>query len=219
MTFGEGEGHLWCINPAKRGDVSPKLVFNRKSAEPTKPIPHKRLQACVPADGDFVRPNPNSALVWHYQGGDLNGDGKIQFEERFHRSYSPFAIKNGLLVIMDAGGLLHCVDAKTGERYWAHETSWGGHSSVLIFGKHIYACHDRVMSIFRLSGDPKVAMQDGAPLRKLSMGSIIYGTPVLSKNVLYVPTMFDAQLFAITEGANDKKPGGHTAGKSPKTGD
>ncbi len=33
---GEGRGHLWCIDPTKRGDVSPELVFN--SADPTKPI-------------------------------------------------------------------------------------------------------------------------------------------------------------------------------------
>ena len=25
---GEGVGHLWCIDPTKRGDVSPELVFN-----------------------------------------------------------------------------------------------------------------------------------------------------------------------------------------------
>ena len=118
---------------------------------------------------------------------------------------------------MDAGGILHCVDAKTGKPYWTHETL-GGISSVLIFGKHIYACHNRVMSVFRLSGDPTIAMENGEPFRKSTMGSNIYGTPVLSNNVLYVPTMFDAQLFAITEGANEKKPGRHKAGKSPKTG-
>src|SRR5690606_37697904 len=25
---GEGDGHLWCIDPTKRGDVSPTLVYN-----------------------------------------------------------------------------------------------------------------------------------------------------------------------------------------------
>src|SRR4051812_47577214 len=32
---GEGTGHLWCIDPTKRGDVSPELAFN--SAAPDKP--------------------------------------------------------------------------------------------------------------------------------------------------------------------------------------
>ena len=43
---GEGSGHLWCIDPTKRGDVSPTLVFN--AADPKKPIAYKRLQACEP---------------------------------------------------------------------------------------------------------------------------------------------------------------------------
>ncbi len=56
---GEGDGHLWCIDPTKRGDVSPELVFNAKN--PDVPIAPKRNQACVEADGDFTRENPNSA--------------------------------------------------------------------------------------------------------------------------------------------------------------
>src|SRR5262249_26680782 len=63
---GEGKGHLYCIDPTKRGDVSQELVFNK--ADPNTPIAPKRNQACVDADGDFTRPNPNSACVWHYEG-------------------------------------------------------------------------------------------------------------------------------------------------------
>src|SRR5262249_25800319 len=39
---GEGIGHLWCIDPTKRGDVSPELAF--KLPDLTNPIPHRRLQ-------------------------------------------------------------------------------------------------------------------------------------------------------------------------------
>jgi len=38
---GEGDGHLWCIDPTKRGDVSPELVI-RENGEVA---PHRRLQA------------------------------------------------------------------------------------------------------------------------------------------------------------------------------
>jgi outer membrane protein assembly factor BamB len=214
-----GDGHLWCIDPTRRGDVSPELVFNRKSADPTRPIPHKRVQACVPADGDFVRPNPNSALVWHYQGSDLNGDGKLQFEETFHTTTVQPAIKNGLLVIMDSGGIVHCVDARTGKAYWTHDMLADTSSSVLIVGEQIYVSHDSEMSIFQLSADPKVAMRSGAPLRTLNMGRSIFGTPVLSDNVLYVPTNYPPQLFAITEEANDNSAAGLGAGSSPNTDD
>ncbi|MCH8149037.1 MAG: PQQ-like beta-propeller repeat protein, partial [Planctomycetes bacterium] len=70
---GEGIGHLWCIDPTKRGDVSPELVFNKDEGD--KPIPHRRYKAVVKELGDFTKPNPNSAAVWHYSGHDANGDG------------------------------------------------------------------------------------------------------------------------------------------------
>lgn len=40
---GEGEGHLWCIDPTKRGDVSPELVVDRDN----KPLPHFKLHAAT----------------------------------------------------------------------------------------------------------------------------------------------------------------------------
>ena len=210
LTYSGGyhDGHLWCIDPTKRGDVSPELVFNRKATDASKPIPHKRLQACVPEEGDFVRPNPNSALVWHYQGSDFNGDGKMDWEEKLYRVYAPFAVKNGLLVIADAGGIVHCVDAKTGKPCWSYALPDWSMDPVLIFGDFIYVCHFDVMSVFRLSADPNVAMRNSEPLRKIDVGGGmygIYGIPVLSKNVLYVPT--PGQLLVIAEGAKEKTPG------------
>jgi hypothetical protein len=93
---GEGIGHLWCIDPTKRGDVSSELAFNSK--EPNTPIAHKRLQAVVKEEGDFARPNPNSAVVWHYSQYDVNGNGKIDnFEEELHRTIGTVAIKDDIL--------------------------------------------------------------------------------------------------------------------------
>src|SRR6185369_4563717 len=37
---GEGQGHLWCIDPTRRGDVSPELVVDPNGAV----LPHQRLQ-------------------------------------------------------------------------------------------------------------------------------------------------------------------------------
>ena len=65
---GDGQGHLWCIDPTKRGDVSPTIVYNSK--DPKTPIAHKRLQALDDKVGDFEREKPNSAAVWHYIGED-----------------------------------------------------------------------------------------------------------------------------------------------------
>ena len=109
------------------------------------------------------------------------------------------------------------LDAKTGQPYWTYDALSFVSSSVLIAGKHIYMGHgDGDVSVFRLSADPKIAMRNGAPLREMNMDTSIHGTPVVLRNVLYIPAK--AQLFAIAEGANDKNVGGNGTGESPKTG-
>src|SRR6185437_13446861 len=97
---GEGVGHLWCIDPTKSGDVSPELAFKLPNLK--DPIPHtRRLQAVDEKEGEVAKPNPNSAVVWHYREVDANGNGKIEFEETMHRTIGTVAIKNDLLFIAD----------------------------------------------------------------------------------------------------------------------
>ncbi|MGB0742718.1 MAG: PQQ-binding-like beta-propeller repeat protein, partial [Planctomycetaceae bacterium] len=122
---GEGQGHLWCIDPTRRGDVSPTLVYNSK--QPDKPIAHKRLQALVEKDGDFERENLNSAAVWHYMGEDVE-----EFETTMHRTCGTVAIKNGLLFVADFSGLVHCLDVKTGKPHWTYDMFAASWASPLI---------------------------------------------------------------------------------------
>lgn len=196
---GEGVGHLWCIDPTKRGDVSPELAFN--SADPNKPIPHKRLQAVVPEEGDFARPNRNTATVWHYSEVDQNGDGKVDFEETMHRTVGSVAIKDGILYIADFSGLFHCLDAKTGKPHWTYDmlsATWG--SPLIVDGKVYIGDEDGDVAIFRHSVDPQVAMKDeGGDMvpyyGEINMGNSVYSTPVVAGNVLYIANR--THLFAI----------------------
>jgi len=200
---GEGTGHLWCIDPTKRGDVSPELAFN--SADPDKPIAPKRLQAVEPEKGDFARPNPNSAALWHYSTVDENGDGKTDFNEIMHRTLGSVAIRDDVLYIADYSGLFHCLDAKTGKRNWVYDmlsASWG--SPLIVDGKVYIGDEDGDVAIFKHSADPKVAMtgegEDAKPAYgEVSMGNSVYSTPIVADNVLYIANR--THLFAIQNGA------------------
>jgi outer membrane protein assembly factor BamB len=152
---GEGVGHLWCVDPTKRGDVSPELVVD----EDNKVIPHRRLQAAE--EGDRVVPNPNSALVWHYSWQDQNGDGKEDYEEVMHRSCGTVAIKDDILYVADFSGVFHCLDALTGKVHWTHDmlsASWG--SPLIVDGKVYIGDEDGDVSVFNHSADPAKAMQE-----------------------------------------------------------
>lgn len=175
---GEGIGHFYCIDPTKRGDVSPELVFNKK--DPSTPIPHKRLQACEPKLGDFTKPNPNSAVVWHFSKQDANGDGKIDFEEEMHRTCGTAAIKDDILYIADFSGLLHCLDAKTGKQLWCYDMLAAAWSSPLIVDGHVYiGDEDGDIAIFKHGRE----MEE---VGEINMGNSVYTTPVVANNALYI---------------------------------
>ena len=85
-----GEGHLWCIDPTKRGNVGPELAINVATGEE---IAHQRLQAVIEEDGQVARDNPNSAVVWHYSVNDVDGDGEYNFEETMPKLWNGLHLK------------------------------------------------------------------------------------------------------------------------------
>jgi outer membrane protein assembly factor BamB len=186
---GEGIGHLWCIDPTKRGDVSSELAFNLKNLK--QPIPHRREQAVIKEQGEVARPNPNSAAVWHYSEYDANGDGKVAFEETMHRTIGTVAIKDDLLYVADFCGLVHCLDAMTGKPHWTHDmlaASWG--SPLIVDGKVYIGDEDGDITIFKLS--PKLEV-----LGEINMGNSVYSTPIVANGVLYISNK--DHLFAIEQ--------------------
>jgi outer membrane protein assembly factor BamB len=189
---GEGEGILWCLDPTKRGDISEKLAVKRD--EPKKLIPVKRIQAVVEAEGDVAVDNPNSGVVWKYTTNDADGNGKIGFEERFHRSISTVAIKDNLLFVPDFSGLFHCVDAQTGKVYWTYDmlaAAWG--SPMIAGDKVMVGDEDGDIAIFNLT------KEQHDPLAEINMGSAVYSTPIVAGGVLYIANK--DRIFAIAEGA------------------
>ncbi len=191
---GQGNGHLWCIDPTKRGDVSSELAFSL--ADPENPLPPRRIQNVIPEQNEVARPNPNSACVWHYVGFDANGDGTVEgFEEEMHRTCGTVCIKDDILVIPDFNGLIHCLNAKTGEGYWTHDLLAECWSSPLIADGKIYIgdAEGRV-TVFALAKEKNLLAEN-------DMGNAVYTTPVVANGVLYVANK--THLFAIQEPSTD----------------
>jgi len=207
---GEGDGIVWCVDPTKRGDISEKLAVNR--AAPMKPIPVKRSQAVVEADGDMAIDNPNSGVVWKYTGFDANKDGRLDFEESFHRSISTAAIKNDIMLMPDFSGLVHCLNAKTGKVNWTYDMLAAAWGSPLIAGDVVYiGDEDGDIAIFPLSADPAKALKKDndnvkPALGVINMGSSVYSTPIVANGALYIAGK--DHIFAIAPPKNEVKAGG-----------
>ena len=194
--MGEGPGRLVCIDPTKRGDVSSELAVDAND----KPLPRRREQAVDPKAGEKAIPNPNSALVWEFV-----SCGKA-FEDNIHRTMNSVAVAKGLVIVASQSGLVHCFDAKTGQRQWRHDllaTPW---ASPLIVDDKVYVTdEDGKVTMFGLSADPVVALPKGndepQPVREISMVEPIYSSPIFANGVLYLATR--TTLFAII---GDKDP-------------
>lgn len=202
---GEGPADLWCIDPTRRGDTSAVLAVDRDG----KPLAPRLRQAVDPEAGEKTVPNPNSAAIWHYRGSKAPGAQRAdeyqeaavggggvnaEFQGVFHRALGSPAIKDGLLVIGDHAGLVHCLDAKTGRAYWTCDLQsaiWG--SPLVADGKIYLGDEDGDVVVFAL--DKKLAV-----LAKNNLGAPVHSTAVAAGRTLYISTAM--HLFAI--GQEDK---------------
>jgi outer membrane protein assembly factor BamB len=201
--LGEGPGILWCIDPTRRGDVSPEVVVDRQG----RPVPPSRLQAADPAAGQLVQPNPNSALVWKYTGQDLNGDGRLDFEETFHRTIAMPVIADGLLIIGDFAGLVHCLDARSGKLLWTHDMMASIWASPLVADGKVYiADEDGDVVVFALAREKKILAENQMP-------QPVYGTPTADDGILYIATR--THLIAIGFPPREEKSAEATPSGSP----
>ena len=186
---GEGIGHLWCLDPTKRGDISAQLAVH--VSDRSQPIPPRRLQAVDEEEGEVAIDNPNSGVVWHYDQFDQNGDGEFDFEETMHRSCGTVAIKDDLLFIADFSGLFHCLDAITGKVHWTYDmmsAAWG--SPLIVDGKVYVGDEDGEVAIFNLTAEPH------EPLAEVDMRNSVYSTPIIANNVMFISNK--THLFAIS---------------------
>ena len=207
---GEGVGHFYCIDPTKRGDVSIELAVGADGKE----IPPRRLQSVDTKKGEKALPNPNSAIVWHYDSVDRNKNGKLEFEETMHRTIGSAAIKDDLLFISDFAGLVHCLDAKKVENgkpvvYWTHDmfaAAWG--SVLIVDGKVYTGDEDGDIIVFELSKKLNILSEN-------NMINSIYSTPIVANNTLFISNK--STVFALKQGAKLK--GGVKQGSTSSAGD
>ncbi len=163
-----GVGHLWCIDMTKKGDVSPELVTDYEVFPPK------------------TKPNPNSAMVWHFGGAAPRTTGRNYY---FGRTMSTCAVHDGLCYAAELGGYIHCLDAKTGKLYWTHDTKaqiWS--SPFYADGKVYLGTDDGTVFVFAHGKEKKILAQN-------DMETAVRATPVAAQGILYVMT--ENKLFAI----------------------
>jgi outer membrane protein assembly factor BamB len=200
-----GPANLWCLDLRKAIELG-----KTNSDRDVSPV-----EDCFdPTD----KRNAKSALAWHFGG---KNERKFALREfRFGRTLSTCCVADGVLYAAELRGMLHCLDATTGKRYWMIDLKsaiWG--SPFYADGKVFVPTHGDLFVIqhrakpFTLDADDERAKaKDGADankryrdairdvektvvIRKVEFDSPIPGTPSAVNGVLYVAT--DKTLYAI----------------------
>lgn len=182
----------------KEKDVSVELVDKTEKGEDGK------LKA-------IGKPNPDSAVLWHYGGPDKRKNVPREFV--FGRTMSTAAIVDGVCYISELNGLLHVLDAKTGKKFWSYDTKsqiWG--SPYYVDGRVYLACENGEVFVFKHSKTPAVIDDLDNPnaedqksfnnqykvkrkqveaeflLGKVEFDAPVRSTPVVANGVMYIMT-------------------------------
>ncbi len=121
--------------------------------------------------------------------GNITESGRVWHFDKIRRSISTAAIADGLVYIADFSGFLHCLDAKTGQPYWTHDTFAAIWSSPFVVDGKVYLGDE--------DGDV-VVMQHGKEkkvLAEMNMGSAVYATPAPAHGTLFLNNR--NELFAL----------------------
>jgi outer membrane protein assembly factor BamB len=157
----------------KKGDVSPELVTDNTVFPPK------------------TKPNPDSAVVWHYGGSitDPKERKKLQRNYYFGRTMSTCAIHEDILYVADLSGWLYCLDANKGNVHWTHNTNAFTWSSPYYADGKVYLGNDSGTVFVFQHGKAKKLLEEN------DMGGRVRATPVAANGVLYVMT--ENKLYAI----------------------
>ena len=203
---GMGIAHFFCIDIAKAVanakknkdlDVSPELVDKIGKDEEGKP----KITG---------KPNPDTAVVWHYGGGD---DRKLVPRDfKFGRTMSTACIVDDILYIGEICGYFHCLDAKTGKKYWQHDTKYEIWGSPYFADGKIYLGASGELFVYKHNKTPNAIDEIDNPdakdqkdfnaklkakrklveaenlIAKVEFDTLIRSTPVVANGTLYVMT-------------------------------
>ncbi|MCX6621935.1 MAG: PQQ-binding-like beta-propeller repeat protein [Acidobacteria bacterium] len=121
--------------------------------------------------------------------GDITASGRLWHYDKIKRSISTGAVDGGLLFYADLSGILHCLDASSGQPYWTHDllaTVWG--SPMVIDGKVYLGDEDGDVVVLEAAKEKKVIFET-------NMGSSVFSTAVPANGALFLTNR--NRLFAL----------------------
>jgi len=125
--------------------------------------------------------------------GDITDSAELWSYPVSRHCCSTPSVYNGMIFVADCGGFVHCVDARTGQAYWTHDTGGDIWASTLVADGKVYIGTRRGdFFVFDASKQKNI-------ISSIRLDSRINGSPVAANGVLYITTM--KNLYAVEASA------------------
>ncbi|HEY7118803.1 MAG TPA: PQQ-binding-like beta-propeller repeat protein [Tepidisphaeraceae bacterium] len=114
--------------------------------------------------------------------GDVTETGRLWTCRQIGRVVAAPVVKDGLVYVADVGGTVYCVDVKTGDVLWKHDTRGDIWGCLFLAGGRLYAGNvDGTMTVLR-AGREKVV------LAEIEMGEALYARAAVVGDGMYLAT-------------------------------
>jgi outer membrane protein assembly factor BamB len=212
VIFGAGDGFCYAFDPEPQADGTLREIWRCDCNPPgrrvsdAKPVKHTSPQGpseiiatpVVFKDRVYVavgqEPEAGEGAgclncIDATKTGDVTTSGKIWMNDKVGRSISTVSIGGGLVYFAEFGGMIHCLDADTGQEYWNHDTEshiWG--STLLGDGKVYVGNESGTLTILAAGKQKKL-------IGTIDFKDPIYSTPIVAGGTMYLAT--SSNLYAI----------------------
>lgn len=206
IFFGGGDGVLYAFEPARPAPEGSEPQTLRKvwshdcnppdyRARDGKPVPYSRWNKNSPDGPSEIIGTPvffEGRVYVTIGQSPIHGVGRGQLSaidaatgrevwasRLVDRSLATPSVAGGLVYVVDYSGYLHCFDAETGDRCWAHELGAGawGASTFVADGKVYASGENDVVWVLRAGREKRVlssAEFESVPITPAAAGGVLY---------------------------------------------
>jgi len=183
-----------CNPPHNKQKDGKPLLYNKNHEGPSEiigtPVFYKnRVYVGVGQDSRHGNGPGCLSCIDAAKTGAITETGKVWQNFKVQRSFSTVSIADNLVFVADYAGILHCMDADTGQVCWTHDLGahvWG--STLAADGRVCIGDEKGKLSVLAVAREKKL-------LREVLFDAPIYMTPVAANGVLYVGTQ--TRLYAF----------------------
>jgi outer membrane protein assembly factor BamB len=187
-----------CNPPEYRARNGKRLPYSRHGEGPSEVIgtPVYCKNRVYVTIGQDTRHGPGKGALTCIDAtrtGDLSKTGVVWRYTDLNRSFCTPSVVDGLVFVGDVRGVIHCLDAETGRRYWVHETGGQMMSSTLVADGKVYAGNGRGLLTVLAAGKQRKVLSE------VRLDSALHATPVAANGVLFVASQ--RYLYAVRKAA------------------